>query len=284
MKKILSVVFVLALALSISLLALPVAARNNTIASSTMVFEGTLTDVGGGVYTGTIPMVQESVGPKGDGEDGFDLYAKQGGCAYCQGYYGTGTWNCGGTDTYLIGYYAGHDNDAYPGPIGSGPWGAWYDPDCADWNMYDLELTADHWYLRYRPTGESPMSGVMKWNGDGTGYAYETDPGTVRNDDGSNPTDPLNRDATRYASGSAQEWGWHCGWGEERIPLQYKGFHVTVSLGASPDEVEFNPSNPVGWETYPISKARVLAPWIALFAAIMAGVSLLVLRRRRVRS
>ena len=73
MKKILTILFVLALALSVSLLALPVAARNNTIASSTMVFEGTLTHVGGGVYTGTIPMVQESVGPKGDGEDGFDL-------------------------------------------------------------------------------------------------------------------------------------------------------------------------------------------------------------------
>jgi hypothetical protein len=40
----------------------------------------------------------------------------------------------------------------------------------------------------------------------------------------------------------------------------------------------------VGWETYPINKVRVLLPWIALFAAIMAGASLLVLRRRRVQS
>jgi hypothetical protein len=40
----------------------------------------------------------------------------------------------------------------------------------------------------------------------------------------------------------------------------------------------------VGWETYPISKVRVLLPWIALFAAIMAGVSLLVVRRRRAQS
>jgi hypothetical protein len=36
----------------------------------------------------------------------------------------------------------------------------------------------------------------------------------------------------------------------------------------------------VGWETYPINKTHVLLPWIALFAAIAAGVSLLVLRRR----
>jgi hypothetical protein len=40
----------------------------------------------------------------------------------------------------------------------------------------------------------------------------------------------------------------------------------------------------VGWETYPVSKARVLLPWIALLAAIAAGVSLLVLRRRRAQS
>jgi hypothetical protein len=37
----------------------------------------------------------------------------------------------------------------------------------------------------------------------------------------------------------------------------------------------------VGWETSPIDKLAVLAPWIALFAVIAAGASLLVLRRRR---
>jgi K+-transporting ATPase c subunit len=40
----------------------------------------------------------------------------------------------------------------------------------------------------------------------------------------------------------------------------------------------------VGWETYPVSKVRVLLPWIGLLAAIMAGVSLLVVRRRRAQS
>ena len=46
------------------------------------------------------------------------------------------------------------------------------------------------------------------------------------------------------------------------------------------------PGNPgaVGWETYPVNKVRVLLPWIALLAAIMAGASLLVLRRRRAQS
>jgi hypothetical protein len=39
----------------------------------------------------------------------------------------------------------------------------------------------------------------------------------------------------------------------------------------------------VGWETFPTDKARVLLPWVALLAAVVAGASLLVLRRRRVR-
>jgi hypothetical protein len=38
---------------------------------------------------------------------------------------------------------------------------------------------------------------------------------------------------------------------------------------------------PVGWETYPINKLAVLAPWIALAAVIISGASLLVLKRRR---
>jgi hypothetical protein len=37
----------------------------------------------------------------------------------------------------------------------------------------------------------------------------------------------------------------------------------------------------VGWESYPIGKVRVLLPWIALLAAIAAGVSLLAVRRRQ---
>jgi hypothetical protein len=41
-------------------------------------------------------------------------------------------------------------------------------------------------------------------------------------------------------------------------------------------------TGPVGWETHPVSKMRVLLPWIALLAAIAAGASLLVIKRRRV--
>jgi len=42
-----------------------------------------------------------------------------------------------------------------------------------------------------------------------------------------------------------------------------------------------NPGGSVGWETHPISKSRVLLPWIALFSALIAGATLLALRRRR---
>jgi hypothetical protein len=41
---------------------------------------------------------------------------------------------------------------------------------------------------------------------------------------------------------------------------------------------------PVGGEAYPVTKLGILAPWIAFGAAIIAGVSMLVLRRRRAQS
>ena len=151
----------------------------------------------------------------------------------------------------------------------------WYDPDCADWYSYSVELTADHWYLRYTATNESPMSGIMKWYGDGTGFAYETDLGTQNGGHGGSA-----------AHGGGHRHGtWDGGWGVEAVPWQCRGFHVKVTVGGSPDDVELDPSDPVvGWETYAISKVRVLLPWIALLAAIAVGAGLLVLRRRRAQS
>ena len=226
MKRIFSILFALVLVLSFSLIpAVPVMA--NDVPSSTMVFEGALTDQSGGVYTGTIDMTEGEyyvTGGPGEGIStggGFDVYAEYGGTAYVEGM---------SPDNWTI----GSDHDAYSQ---SGPWGTWYDPDCADWNQYSLELTTSHWYLRYTSTGESPMSGKMYWYGDGTGYAAETDPGTVKAVHGGSTTDP-----TEYTAGSPQEWGWHCGWGEERIPLQFPGFHVIMtSLGGGQYEVTLIP-------------------------------------------
>jgi len=53
---------------------------------------------------------------------------------------------------------------------------------------------------------------------------------------------------------------------------------VSMDLEVDP----YGPYGPVGWETRPIDKVHVLLPWIALLAAIVGGVTLLVLRRRRV--
>ncbi|MCK4658612.1 MAG: right-handed parallel beta-helix repeat-containing protein [Phycisphaerae bacterium] len=216
------------------LLLIPVVAGANSVASFTMHFEGALTDVGGGAYTGTIAMtVGEHYVPGGDGaaistNGGFDVYAKDGGCAYVVGYYGTGDWNCSGADTYLIGYYAGSPNDAYPQP--GGPWGGWYDPDCTDWDKYSLELTTDHWYLRYTPTSESPMSGTMNW---ATMFGAETDLGTQ---DGGHA-------GSAAHGGGARAWDWDCGWGVEVVPLELPGFAVSIQdLGGGQYHVTLTPT------------------------------------------
>lgn len=227
-RKTFSILFTLVLVLSFGLVT-AVPALANDVSSSTMHFEGDLTYAGGGVYTGTIAMTAgEYYVIGGGGEEisttgGFDVYAKWGGCAYVMDYYGIGDWNCGGIDTFLI----GSDHDAYPNPPGGGPWGSWYDPDCADWDQYSLELTADHWYLRYTATGESPMSGILIWNGDGTGYAAETDKGT------SDPDDIQTGPYGEYEPGGPQMWDWDAGAQVERIPLQFPGFNVVVTSGGS---------------------------------------------------
>lgn len=223
MRKLVSTLLTLALVMSFAL-AVPVAAEDpvdppNTVESSTMIFQGSLTDNKDGTYSGTIPMVDEAAMSLGDKIAGFDVYAKWGGTAYIEGM---------DPDNWTI----GSNHDAYAAP---GPWGAWYDPDCADWEQYSLELTEDHWYLRYTSTSESPMSGTMDWH---TMYAAETDKGT--DDTTADETDPVN---CPYLAGSAQEWGWNCGWGEERIPLQFAGFDVQrVDLGGGDYRIIMRPA------------------------------------------
>ena len=67
---------------------------------------------------------------------------------------------------------------------------------------------------------------------------------------------------------------------------RFAGSALVLGEGGSGEGSELDPilGGPVGWDTYPISKVRVLLPWIALGAAIIAGGSLLVVRRRRVQS
>ncbi len=249
-KRFINVLVIMVLAVSLCLMtatpATAVETNQNTPESSTMIFQGSLTDNPDGSYTGSIPMTEgEYYVVDGDGESvrasgGFDVYARQGAEAYVLDYYGSGDWNGpGGDDTYIIGFYTDTDHDAYPFP--GGPWGGWWNPDCADWSMYSLELTADHWYLRYTPTGESPMSGAMDW---AARYAAETDKGTEDlEDDGVGPY-------TVYEDGGPAMWDWNAGAQVERIPLAFPGFDVDiVDIGGGNFTVTLTPAasnNPPG--------------------------------------
>lgn len=267
MKKYLLFLFALALALSVSLLALPVLA--NSVSSSTIYFESqgsfNLTDNGDGTYTGVLPC---KVGA------GFDIYAKAGATAYMD-------------DTPVA---IGSDHDAWP---------TWT-PDTPDWYQYSLELSVvggvQMWALRNHagatavnpwytnpgayPARGVPMSGYIEWYSQGVGYAYEADTGAYLSGMG---TAKYPGKAASHGGGAGY-WDMDWSWGSEAVPLQYPGFHIRVTIGGSPDDAELDPGDPIGWETYPISKFRVLLPWIALGAAIIVGASLLVLRRRRAQS
>jgi len=70
---------------------------------------------------------------------------------------------------------------------------------------------------------------------------------------------------------------------------QYANNATVVGYYDVVEVTDWDPSHyfnrlPVGWETYPVNKVRVLLPWIALLAAIIVGASLLVLRHRRAQS
>ena len=207
-------------------------ATANNIASSTMWFSGALTfDQITTAYTGTIDAkagiyyIPGGPGTTWNGSEwvtadgstavgGFDVYAKEGGTAYVEGL---------GTEVI------GSDHDAYSA---GGLWGVWYEPDVADWDKYSLELTADHWYLRYTSTGESPMSGTIDWS---TMIAAETDLGTQNGV----------HDGSLVHGGGAGAWDWDCGWGVEVIPLELPGFNVTViGLSGGDYAVALSPTVP----------------------------------------
>jgi len=95
-----------------------------------------------------------------------------------------------------------------------------------------------------------------------------------------------------------QYWKYHMPEGWIQIPMTIVGppnvIRITLQDGGlGDDDAVANGvivdqgapgSGAVGWETYPINKVRVLLPGIALGLAIVAGVSLLVVRRRRTQS
>jgi len=86
----------------------------------------------------------------------------------------------------------------------------------------------------------------------------------------------VNASQTLYAYGTAAA-------GQYVNNATVVGYYGLVEVTDSDPSHYYNRPPVVGWETYPVSKLRVLLPWIGLLAAIIAAASLLVLRRRHLR-
>ena len=199
-------------------------AAANTIGSSTMVFEGSLSQVGD-AYTGIAPMVDEAGTAHGDGESGFDVYARNGAWATYD------TLGSGSSD-YAEGQIVEHD--AY---TTAGGWGSFYDPDCADWSNYQLRLTEAHWYLEYNGnvgndgilTGAAapPMSGPMDWS---AMFASEEDTGAYYSGMGTAESPGYSSSfAASKGQSTAGAWDMDWSWGSDYVPLEHSGFHVVLT-------------------------------------------------------
>jgi len=203
----------------------------NTVDSSTMIFEGPLTN-NSGVFTGIIPMINEHEEQLGDNIAGFDVYAKDG---------NTAMYDLAGSPTqdYTSGIIV--DNDAYETV---GGWGAWYSPDVADLEMYQLRLDSGNWYLEYHSSTDalaSPMSGEIDWN---SMYASEIYAGSYYSGMGTpeSVNYALDNEYTGQNTG-VSSWDMDWTWGSEYIPLEYPGFSVSVEdMGSDIYRVTLTPA------------------------------------------
>jgi len=218
-------------------------AMANTVESSTMYFSANnLTQLETGEWIGFAPMLpgeyywaanpDDSGSAHGDGvhwndthmqwetpdgtraDGGFDVYGRAGATAY---------YNSASQGVI------GSDHDAYRGP---GGWGSWYDPDCADYYNFTLELTTTTWALHHIgggtqavPTGGVPMSGTMDWTN-----MFATETGTGAYDPG--PGSPKDPGWAADHGGGAGAWDMDWTWGSEVIPLQFPGFDVVIGPGS----------------------------------------------------
>lgn len=215
-RKIFSIIFAIVLVSSLNMvMAMPVSA--NTIESSTMVFQGELTDNGDGTFSGVVYAIEDG---------GFDIYAEEGSEAYFGDLATDPVW----TTQSII------NNDAWPG----------WDPDTPDWYQYSLllyydgDLEVQKWALRNHagstpgaphstdPAG-MPMSGVMDWS---RMYAAELDFGHYLPETG----EPEILDGAAWHGGGLWHWDMDWSWGSESVPLQYVGFSVDIE---SLDGVEY---------------------------------------------
>lgn len=209
-------------------------ASANTVASSTMWFQGSLTNLGGGVYGGVLPMIDENAVSVGDSVSGYDVYADNGSTAW----FGSSgpAWT-----SQLI-----SNNDAWP---------TWT-PDTPDWYQYSLNLYYDagesqyKWAVRNHPGATAaipwsvglnqaagvPMSGEMNWT---TMFASEDDTGAYLPGTGT----PLITGGAAGQGPTAQAWDMDWSWGSEYVPLEYPGFKVTLfDLGEGTYRISLTPT------------------------------------------
>jgi cysteine-rich repeat protein len=216
----------------------------NTKESSTMWFQGQLTSMGGGTYSGVLPMIDEGATGMGDGISGYDIYGQEGATA----------WFGSAGPTWTSSVISNHD-----------AWPTW-NPDTPDWYQYSLELYQDgtgqyRWAVRnhpgataqqpwYDPTNPKPpagvpMSGTMDWT---NMIAAETDTGAYLPGTG---TALIPGGAATYGGGP-QAWDMDWSWGSEVVPLECATFKVNiVDLGGGIYRVSLTPpSNTWYWKDY----------------------------------
>jgi hypothetical protein len=212
----------------------------NTIASSTMWFEGALTSSGGG-YTGILNMINENAAGQGDNIAGYDVYGKNGANAWFGNDPGSGP-------VWTSQAIAGHD-----------AWPTW-NPDTPDWYQYSINFYVDggqqKWAVRNHPGATAanpwydaaywgsalpaagvPMSGTMNWT---TLFAAETDVGAYLAGTG---TAEIPGGAASKGGG-AGAWDMDWSWGSEMVPLEYPGFQFTweTDLGGGNWRISLTPA------------------------------------------
>jgi len=251
-----NVAIILAVALVLSV-GIGIADAAVTIASSTMYFQGALTDAGNGRYVGVLNMLKESTAGVGDGVDGFDIYAKEGATAWF-----------GDKVTVLTPQtITSHDD-----------WPTWT-PDTPDWYQYSIKFSLDgdqaKWALQnHAGSTESaphstiargiPMSGTMDWS---TLRALETDTGAYLPGTG---TPELPGGVAGKVGSGAGAWDMDWSWGSEYVPLEYSAFAVTVE--------------DLGNGQYRVSLAPVPEPAALVIWSLLGGLGVAVALRRRGRA
>ena len=208
-------------------------ANANTVASSTMYYSGSLTDEGGGIYSGVAYMLDESAEGIGDNISGYDVYGKEGSTAWFGDDPGSGpVWTSQNISSH----------DAWP---------TW-NPDTPDWYQYSVEFYNDSgtqkWAVRNHAGSTAanphstiargvPMSGTMDWAG---AFASETDVGAYLPGTGTSEIPG----GAAGKGGGAQCWDMDWSWGSEVVPLEYPGFDVDVVLDGSTYTVTMTPAVP----------------------------------------